>query len=419
VDGAHLYEVAVYSGYTTSANPLAGGYLTTPGVGPLNADENYGVSAAVGWQHHREKTNFAVRYSGSYSGMVHYSQANGYSQWLNLSAERRLGRKWNFTLTAAGQDATLAEVINEPSALAITSQLPADFNDFAAAFGLGSYTTAQAASMILGAPVVQAPIRALLLGEKVLSYSGNAGLTYTFSRHFSFHGSGFAEGGQNRSVNLDGVPATNYVLPRSIGEDAGISWTYSPSPRTDFGANLEASRIQNQFQNAYTGTATVSVGRKMGMHWFATIYGGGTYTAVTQQTIGTPKAEQAVGGASLGVKTYANTFAVSYNRTASDAYGSVVGTYSTVSGTWTRHRPGSRLSTSASFGQQQITNTGFESFSGWTASGGLTERLTSNIILSEHYVYLKTGGDYLGIANNFSIQSVRVSMSWSPEVLQR
>jgi len=419
VDGAHLYEVSVFAGYSTSANPTAGGYLTTTGVGALNSDENYGVSAAVGWQHHREKTNLAIRYSGSYSGMVHYSQANGYSQWLNASVDRKLGRKWNFTLSGSGQDATLIQVINEPSALSTTSQVPSDFNDFAAAFGLGNYSTAQAASMILGAPVVQAPIRALLLGDKVLSYTGNTGLTYAYSRHWSFHVTGFAEGGESRTTAVEGAPALNYVLPRSVGGDAGFSWTYAASPRTDIGASFDATRIQNQFQNAYTGTATMSLGRKMGPHWFARIYGGGTYTDVTQQQTGTPETKQAVGGGSLGVKTYANTFAASYNRNASDTYGSVVGTYVTISGIWTRHRPGSRLTTSASIGQQQVTNTGFESFSGWTASGGITERLTANALLSEQYVYLKTGGNYLGNASDFSIQSVRVSMSWSPEVMQR
>jgi hypothetical protein len=418
-DGAHLYEVSIFSGYTTSANPIAGGYLTSPGVAALNADENYGVSAAVGWQHHREKDNFSIRYSGSYSGMVHYTSADGYSQWLNLYAERKLAPKWDFTLSASGQDATLLQVINEPSALSVVSQVPSDFGDFAAAFGLGSYSTAQAASMILGAPVVQAPIRAILLGNKVLSYSGTAGLNYAYSRHLSFHASGFGAGGQNRSPTQEGVPTTNYVIPNSIGGDVGMSWIYSASPRTDLGANLDANRIQNHFQDVYTGTATVSVGRKMGMHWFARIYGGGTYTDVTQQLSGTPVGRQAVGGGSLGFKTYTNTFAASYNRTASDAYGSAVGTYSTISGTWSHHRPGSRISTSASFSQQQIANTGFESLSGWTANGGLTERLTDNTVLSEQYVYIKSDGNYLGNFSNLSIQSVRVQMSWLPQVMQR
>jgi hypothetical protein len=419
LDGARLYEVSVFTGYSTSANPVIGGYLTTPGVGALNADENYGVSAAVGWQHHREKDSFSIRYSGSYSGMVHYTGGNGYSQWLNLNADRKLGRKWAFTLSGTGQDATLIQVINEPTALATTSQMATDFNDFAAAFGLGTYSTAQAGSIILGAPVVQAPLQALLLGDKVVSYSGNVGLSYAISQHFSFHVSGFAEGGQSRAPYENGVPTVNYALPNGLGADAGISWTYAASPRTDFGINLDINHLQNHFQDVNTSTATASFGRKMGEHWFAKMYGGATYTDVVQQTSGSPVERQAVGGASLGVKTYSNTFAASYNRTASDAYGSVVGTYTTVSGTWTWRRRGSRIWTEASFGQQKIGSTGFESLSGWTANAGVTERLTGNTILNESYVYLKTEGNYLGSATNLSIQSVRLLMSWSPQVMQR
>jgi hypothetical protein len=418
-DGVHLYEVSVFAGYESSANPLSSGYLATPGVSQLGADENYGVSAAVGWQHHRDKTNFAIRYSGSYSGLVHYTSANGYSQWLNLNLNRKLGRKWAFNLTGSGQDATLIEVINEPSALSVVSQVPTDFNDFAAAFGLGSYSTAQAASMILGAPVVQAPLRALLLGNKVLSYAGNVGLTYEASRHLSFHVGGFAAGGESRSPTQDGVPGINYVLPDSIGGDVGANWTYALSPRTDVGASLDASRIENHFQDVYTGTATVSIGRKMGEHWLARIYGGGTYTDVTQQTTGTPVTRQAVGGGTLGVKTYSNTLAASYTRSASDAYGSVVGTFTTVSGTWTWHHPGSRISTSASIAQQQVSNTGFESLSGWSASAGVTEQLRRNAVLNEQYVYFKTDGNYLGNGSSFSVQSVRVTASWKPQVMQR
>jgi hypothetical protein len=414
-EGARLYEVSVFSGYSSSAFPLGAGQIPSPGTGVLGSDATYGVSAVLGLQHHRERTNFSIRYSGAYTGMVHYSDADGYSQWLTLSADRKLSPKWSFNMSASGQDARLIQVLNEPSATSVISQLPSDFNDFAAALGLGSYSTAQAASMILGAPVVQTPLRALLLGNKMLTYSGNGGLTYAYSRHLSFHASSFASGGQTRSAALDGVPQTNYVMPRSLGADAGMSWSYSPSPRTNLGFNVDANRLQNHFQNAYTSTATASVGRKMGMHWFSKIYGGATLTQVTQQLSGTPETRQAVGGASIGIKTYTDSFVASYDRLASDAYGSVVGTYTTLSGTWNRRRPGSRFSTFASFGEQQMSNTGFESFSGWQASGGLSERLTDTTALSAQYVYFKTAGNYLGTPSSLSVQSVRLSMSWSPQ----
>ena len=415
-NGPHLYEVAIFSGYESSANPFG---QVTSSAGALGADITYGASASVGWAHHRDRTNFSIRYSGTYSGLVRYSDANGYSQTLSLGMNRQLAPKWTFGLSLTGQDSTLAEVINQPTALSVASQLPADFNDFAAAFGLGSYSTAAAASAILGAPVVQPPTRSLLLGNKVLSYTGSTSLSYSYSPHLSFHASGSGSGGESRSPSLDGVPATNYVLPLGYSLDAGASWNYALSPRTTVGASLDVDRQQNKFQTGYTSTASLSAGRKMGMHWFATIRAGATYSEITQQTTGSALPIQAVGGASLGVKTGSNTFAASYDRSASDQYGSFIGTSSNYSATWNWSHPGSRTTLFANYGKQQVANTGFESFSGWQASAGFFQRLTGTTGMTGQYVYFKTGGEYLGEFSNFSVQSVRLTLAWYPQAGQR
>jgi hypothetical protein len=414
-EGVALYEVSVFSGYSTSAYPIGLGQVTSHGVG---ADVNYGVSALAGWQHHREKTNFSMTYSGAYTGMVRYSDASGYSQSLAFSANRKLSPKWSFSLSAAGQDATAIQVLNQPSATSVISQLPSNFDDFAAAFGVGSFSTAEAASTILGAPVLQTPLSALLLGNKVLAYSGSGGVTYAPSPHLSFHASSSVSGGEARLGGQQGIPQTNYVLPFSFGASAGMNWSYSLSPRTELGANVQVGRMQSNFQSSLTSTATASVGRKMGEHWFLRVYGGATLAEVTQQVSGIPVTRQAVGGGSIGVKTYTENFFVSYNRSGSDAYG-LVGTSTNLSGSWSWRHPGSRLSTFASVGRQQMSNTGFESLSGFEASAGLSERLADRTGMSAQYVYFKTAGSYLGTPTSFSQQSVRLSMNWSPRTVQR
>src|SRR5690242_15184563 len=86
-DGFHLYDVSLFGGYSSSANPLT--ETATPQAGSLGSDENYGASFDVGWQHHREKDNFSINYNGSYSANAHYTSANYYSQWLVLSTDRK------------------------------------------------------------------------------------------------------------------------------------------------------------------------------------------------------------------------------------------------------------------------------------------------------------------------------------------
>ncbi len=346
--------------------------------------------------------------------MARYSNANGFSQTLAISASRKLSPRWNLNFSASGQDATIVQFLNEPSAASVLSQLPSNLNDLAAVSGVGNFSTPEAASAILGAPLVQTPLQALLLGGKMLIYSGGAGLTYAYSRHLSFHLSSSASGGQDRSGGQDGIPPTNYAMPLSFSGGGGMNWSYSPSPRTDLGFNVDALRIQSRYQNSNLETTTASLGRKMGMHWFLKAYGGGTLTQMTEENSGPRKTLQAVGGGSIGIKTYSDTVTVSYDRSASNSYG-LAGTYTNFSGTWSRTLPGSRFSTFASFGQQQINNTGFESFSGWQASAGFSRSLAPGLGLAANYGFFKSSGDFLGNASRFSAHSVRLSMNWSPQ----
>ena len=50
----------------------------------------YGATASLGWQWNRAKTNISVLYSGTYDGMVRYSNLDAYNQSLSISAVRTL-----------------------------------------------------------------------------------------------------------------------------------------------------------------------------------------------------------------------------------------------------------------------------------------------------------------------------------------
>jgi len=66
-----------------------------------------------------------------------------------------------------------------------------------------------------------------------------------------------------------------------------------------------------------------------------------------------------------------------------------------------------------------MRNTGFGSLSGWQATGTFTANLNSHTILSAQYVYLHDGGDYAGVFNTFNVQSVRLSLGWSPQPVKQ
>jgi hypothetical protein len=415
VGGFRLYGVSVFSGYSTSAFPLGSGQLAPTGLEQLGGSVNYGASASFGWQHHRTATDFSLLYSATYSGVTRYSELNAPSQSLSASLSRQLTSKWTFTLTGTGQDTSQTEFLNQPTGFSVLSQLPATIDDLAAAFSVGQFSNSQIAAMFTGANMMASPARSLLLGNRVLSYSANTGLNYARSSRLSFHFAAVSAGGQSRRGGLDGTPREEYVLPRSIGMTAGMGMNYSLSSRTQVGLNVEGSRTINRYQKANTTNTTVSIGRRMGMRWFLSVHAGGSTTQTTQHVFAGPASRQIIGGGSLGFRTYTQTFAGSYERTSSSAYGFAVGTITTATGSWSWKRPGSRWSIFANAGQNQFRNTGFASISGWDAAGGISASMGARSSLSAQYVYYSTSGTYAGNLNNTAVHSIRVSLGWSPQ----
>jgi hypothetical protein len=423
IGGVHLYGVSVFGGYSTTAYPLAGSGIPSGsfGAGTLGPDETYGASASVGWQRHRGRSNFSAFYSASYGGMVRYSDLNGLSQSFSVAINRELSRKWSVSLSGSGQDSRLAQYVYQPSGLSVVAQAAPTFDDLAALASIGQFSSPQTAAMLTGTSGLASPLRTLLLGDRVLSYSTRVSARYAHSSRLSFSFGGFAAGGQHISdsqQNGSGVP--NYSMPHSIGMDAGMSMNYQLSPRTTLGMSLDAARTQNPYQSAYTNTANASVGRKMGPHWFLRAYGGGSYSILTQQLYNSPGVRQVVGGGSLGFRTYEHTFMSSYDRSSVDNYGFGVGTNTNLTGSWSWNRPGRSWTLSLNFGQQKMNNTGFASFSGWQGSAAWSRRLNAQTSVTAQYVYLSSTGQFLNsfvgsTSQSLSVHSVRLSLSWAPQ----
>lgn len=410
-NGIGIYGVSVFTGYSSSfypANSLNLGSLAASG---LHGDVSYGASASVGWQHHRRGTDITVLYSGTYIGNGHYSRFNAYDQSINLGLSKSLSPKWVFSFSADGESNSLTNFVLRPTNLAVLSQVAADPNDLAAAFTGAQFSSSQAASM-LGGTVV--PMQALLLSERILSYSAQASVTYAATSRLSFRfGSVTASGEQFSNKNNPAVP--NYRIPTSLGVNGGVGFSYALSPRTNIGADLSETRQVNYYQSVYVTNASGSLGRRFSPRWFGTINGGGAYTRVTSQTFGgSPQGRQMTGGASLGFRAYSSTLLASYSRGASETYGFATGTYTSAGGSWYRRRPGSRMSLETSFANVKTYNTGYANVSGWQAGAAVSEQMSNHMNLSLAYAYMKNTGAYLGNPVDFGVHSVRLSFGWAP-----
>jgi hypothetical protein len=411
--GFRLYEVSLFSEYSSLAYPFSFGQTSTSNLGGIGGDAQFGFSASGGWQYRREKTSFGAVYSGNYTAMARHTDLNAYGQELSLTFNRSLGRKWNLNVSANGQDTTMAQYLFQPSILTTLSQAPATFTDLAATFAAGQYSNAQIASMLTGAPILESPARSLLFGNRILSYAATAGLSYSASSRLSFHLSSFTAAGQTRAGKSDAPQGAN-LMPRTIGGTLGMGLSYSLTPRTMLGLDVNEFRSSNALQGAWDSTAQASIGRKMGIHWFVRGYGGVSYLQVTHQP-SAPTSTQVVGGGSLGFKTFRQTFLASYDRASTDSYGFAVGSNSTAGGSWTWRRPGTAWSVSSGFQHQDIRNTGTYSVAGWQGFGGVNRYLGGHSRMSIQYVYLNNSGTYLGSPNSLVVQSIRVSFGWDPQ----
>jgi len=415
VGGLRFYGLTVFAGYSTSALPLsqAGAALGSPGAATLGPDENYGFSATLGWQIHHQRTDLSVLYSGTYQGSANYSDLNAYSQSLTVNSSRYFTPKLRLTFSGTAQDMTLAEFLFQPST--ILTQAPSNFNDLAAAASIGAFTNSQIAAMLTASPVLQSPVVNSLIGTRILSYSGQLSLEYQASQRLRFHFASLSAGAQSRLNGEFNSSLQNGSVPRTFGLNAGAGFSYMLSPRTDLGFTAEENRFNNVAQKAYTSNAYATIGRKMGMRWFLQAHAGGSIITPVGSAPVIAKGHQIIGGGSIGFRTFRHSLIGTYERNTSDTYGFAVGTVSMYTGTWLYHAPGSRWTLFSTYSQEQIRNAGFVSMSGWQATGGISQMLSRRTTLTAQYVYLSNTGTYNGSPTSFAVQSVRLSLGWSPQ----
>jgi hypothetical protein len=415
--GLRLYGVTAFTSYSTSAFPLtsAGSSgvapLGVPGAGALGAAVSYGLTASAGWHYSHERTHISVFYSANYTGNSAYSSLNAFSDHLSLSARRSLTPRLQFTLSASGSDTTFAEFVFTPTT-ALT-QSSSSLDDMAAAGSAGQFTSTQAADTLSGSPALESPNSVALLGNHVLSYSAQAGMTYSATQRLRFSFGSVSAGGQHVGGNAAGQQP--YNMPHTLGLNATVSMSYALTPRTTLGINAGENRVENPVQTDYVSTASASIGRKMGPHWFMSGHGGGSISRAGTQTYGTSKARNVIGGGQIGFRMSQSTLAGAFNRSSFDNYGFAVGTVSIYSGTWMFHPTGGHWTFFTTFAEQQMRNTGFLSLSGWQASGGVSRNVSSHLTMTTNYSYLASSGTYLGVPESFGVHSVRISMSWRPQ----
>jgi hypothetical protein len=374
----------------------------------------------LGWQRFRGRTNFSLRYTGTYIGDVRQSEQNRLNHNAVLALIRPFGRKWNLDISGTAQQASFYQYLFESTPLSAVAQTPATFDNLAAAMSVGGFTSSQD-GLLVSQPVAASPIRAALLAAGIWTYTARAGLSYAPNSRLRFSFGSFAVGGQFRSGNQPPELRQGYFLPNTFGGDAMASFSinYTASPRTLLDVTLSQTYISTRFQRASGTNGTFSLGRKMGRNWFlrGTI---GAFYAEYQSGWVSPKA-QTIGGASIGFTTYGNTFLASYNRTGYDFNfnAGAIGANTIISGAWQWRRPRNDWALNAGYNRIQSNTHGLTGISGWQTHAGFTQRLPGNLYVSATYTHLASRGIYLNLSNQINLDGARIMIGWAPRGARR
>jgi hypothetical protein len=409
--GFHLKSLTVSGAYYSNGglSPLA----SAGGGSVVGADVLISGGASMGWQRSSERSAVAFNYSPTYMTYTRHSELNASTHALYFSAHRQLSPKWNFSTGLTGMYSTMEQLLFTPTAFRTAAALPASFEQFANTLLKNPFTNEQLAAMLTGSPVVEAPSRQLLFGDTVFTSSANLSLSYAASSRTAVSIS--AAGSRMQPIvternNLSRVS----LLSQSTTANVGLTLSHSITPRTQMGVNVNESRTVSTIQDGYNTSGSVFIGRKMGMHWFAQVYGGTGFMRFNRQLYKLPTGLQWQAGGSIGYKLQAHTFLFSSGRTFGDSYGIGAGSTTTVSAAWNWSPPRSAWSLFSTVSEQWFQERAPGNLQSLQVATGLTRTLSPHLSIATDYVFINSTGRSL-LMPQLSQHAVRASLIWTPQ----
>jgi hypothetical protein len=421
--GLQIRSISAYGDYYSNglASPTA---PFQPGFQNGLADLGIGGGVVFDWTKYTERTSFSLSYTPSYTARVRYSSLNSLYHAMSLNLSRTLAPRWRFVSSVVCDFSNLQQYLFSPTSLSKVASASATYNDLAAALLTSNFANnSQLGVIVSSLPSVESPLRFLVYGERVLTASAQASLSYSISPRLSL--SFTASGGRQQRVSEpQGVNGANsYLIPTSTSAGADISISYSLSPVTQVGGSVTTTRIFSGLQNFYATQSVATWERALGHRWLIQTYGGvGTINIVGpppgnivgRSLYDFPKTPHAVLGGRLAYKTTEHTFLASYKQPANGSYAFGASTTLSADGAWKWARPGSPWWTETSFDWQLIYGyNGAANTSGWRITAGLNRRLAPHIVFLTQYAFVS----YAGIQTadrRFSQNAVRIEVTWMP-----
>ena len=374
-----------------------------------------GATATFGYTRFGERSGISVSYTPSYVATWQNNTSRIHNHSLSFNWRRNLTSKWTYTLAGSGVVTSLTDALFLPTTLANVAAAPASFEELSAAMVGGRFTNNQLAAILTGAAVVESPAGMQLYGSRMMTSALQTGISYARSSRLTFHLNVGAS--RSQALNDSSLPAdrrTDSILSHSTAGSGNIGMGYSLSPRTQLAVDWSSSRTFSNLQDAYIHSANLSLARTVSERWFLQGHAGAGFVTAIREYYALPNGPQYQAGASIGYRARAHTFLASVERSIADTYGFGAAGSVSASGAWNWTRPGSAWATTANFGQQWLTGTGFPSSNNWRATFGLVRSVGRHVAVSTQYAYLSDSRFIGGPGSRGGQHSVRLSVSWLP-----
>lgn len=412
-NGIHLYNVNVATSY--ASNAYGAGVV---GLNTSSSDSHLTMmqgAASFGWSNRAEKSNFSITYSPSYVQSFRASNYTSLNHSMSMSFGRALGRKWTLGGSASGLVNDFQQLVFAQSPYGGLASVPASFDELFAAILTGRSTNVTLSQLINAAPLAGSPESAFLYGGRLFSLSASASLGYAISSRSTISGSFQAIRSQSLNDRHDAPGITpRSAVPSTSAGVANLGWTYALSPRTTVGVSLSSARTLSAFQDAYSSSVNLTIGRALSRRWFVQGSVGAGSISPVRETFNPTRNVQHQFGAGLGYKLYAHTFVGSYSRSISDAYGLGANATEASTAAWTWKRPGRGISVSAAYGYSRLIGPAFPTPGSWSGQIAVSRVLNDHLVMSAGFSYAQFPRSILISGQNSGLTGVNVSLNWSP-----
>jgi hypothetical protein len=309
---------------------------------------------------------------------------------------------------------SLEQFLFSPSALSNAASLSTTIDELAAGMLAGSITNSEFASFLTGASYLGTPERTYPYGDRMLSVTGNVGLSYAPSDRSSIS-FGVSAGRSQRLQRKDSA-ATDAIIPNTTGGSANLGWTYAVSPRMQVGISAGTTRSFSRFQDGYISRVDFSASRTLSPRLFVQGRFGGGFMQYTRQTFVVPTGVDYSAGGGVGFKTRSHTFLASIDRTLSDGYGLGAGSTMSISGAWNWRRRNSPWMVSGSSSYQRLQGSILGPLESWTSTLALARSLGTHLFIGIQYGYSELPA--LLSQPALSQSGATASLTWSPAARQ-